>query len=397
MHPTLNRRAFLDIAAAYGTRAAFGATVVVAQTGLMPGTDWLLGEARAQSDKGKYRIRFGAGVISKANELQMQTGLYEFVKKAEELSGGELEFQVIDSSQACNEGTCGERVASRVIDMGNSSPQNMGSTFPYAIAMDFPFLWQDRTAYINFMYSKESNKLYRNVLREAYGIEPLWVSGEMRNIFLGQKYAGKAAITSFKEFQGAKVRITNSVMIANFMRSIGVNPIPLAWSETLEGLKSGVVDGAETWPGAATGFGMHRVLSHDVPLEFCVGCELFYMSRATFQKLPTKLQEAVLEASLHAMQVGYSGVDLARNKYIGNGPNPEANAAYQEVGLKVAKLSEAQLNEFKQAAALERNASLWGPARQTLDKVAGFDVYAGLKEAAAKQNGKPHAPQKWWS
>ena len=397
MHHTMSRRVFFDLAAAYGARAAFGATVVVAQTGFLPGTDWLLGEARAQSNKGKFRIRFGAGVVSKANELHLQTGLYEFVKKAEELSGGELEFQVIDSSQACNESTCGERVAAQVIDMGNSSPQNMGSTFPYAIAMDFPFLWQDRTGYINFMYSKESNKLYRNVLREAYGIEPLWVSGEMRNVFLGQKYTGKAAITSFKEFQGAKVRITNSVMIANFMRSIGVNPIPLAWSETLEGLKSGVVDGAETWPGAATGFGMHRVLSHDVPLEFCVGCELFYMSRAAFQKLPTKLQEVVLEASLHAMQVGYSGVDLARNKYIGNGAKPEANAAYQEVGIKVAKLSEAQLGEFKQAAAVERNAALWGSARQSLDKVAGFDVYSALKDAAGRHNGKPHMPQKWWS
>jgi TRAP-type C4-dicarboxylate transport system substrate-binding protein len=397
MPQTLSRRVFLDLAAAYGARAAFGATVVVAQTGILPGTDWLLGEARAQSNKGKYRIRFGAGVVSKANELHLQTGLYEFVKKAEELSGGELEFQIIDSSQACNESTCGERVASQVIDMGNSSPQNMGSTFPYAIAMDFPFLWKDRTGYINFMYSKDSNKLYRNVLREAYGIEPLWVSGEMRNIFLGQKYKGREAITSFKEFQGAKVRITNSVMIANFMRSIGVNPIPLAWSETLEGLKSGVVDGAETWPGAATGFGMHRVLSHDVPLEFCVGCELFYISRATFQKLPTKLQEVMLEASLHAMQIGYSGVDLARNKYIGNGRNAEASAAYKEVDIKVAALSEAQLSEFKQAAALERNASLWGPARQTLDKVGGFDVYSALKDAAGRHNGKPHMPQKWWS
>ena len=36
---------------------------------------------------------------------------------------------------------------------------------------------------------------------------------------------------------GAKIRITNSEMIANFAASLKMNPIPLAWSELLEGLK----------------------------------------------------------------------------------------------------------------------------------------------------------------
>lgn len=395
MKSKYSRRQFLEISGTYGLKAALGASVLAATTGMLPGTEFLASQARAS--EGKYKIRFGAGIISKSNEPHFATALYDFVDKAERMSDGALEFQVIDASQSCAEQTCGDRVLSGVIDMGNASPQNLGGVLPYTIAMDFPFLWQGREGYINFLYSKDSNEIYRDVLRNAYGIEPLWVSGEMRNLFLGMRYSGQDAITSPTDFANAKIRITNSVMIANFVKSIGAQPIPLAWTETLEGLKSGVVDGAETWPGAATGFGMHNVLSHDVPLEFCVGCEIFFMSRKTFGNLPTNLQEVILEASYEAMQLGYERVEEAKNKAIGNGATPAADAAYQQAGVKLAQLTEAQLAEYHEVADVEANGEIWSGARQMLDGVSGIDTFGAMKEAAAKHNGKPHTPQRWWS
>lgn len=394
MTANIPRRQFFDISKRYGLKAALAASVYAGTTGLIPGTDFLASHARARG--ARQRIRFGAGVLTRANERHLASGLYNFVEIAERLSGGELEFQVIDSAQSCAEATCGERVLGGVIDMGIASPQNLGTSMPYMIAMDFPFLWQGREGYINFLYSKDSNRVYRDVIRRAYGIEPLWVSGEMRNIFLGNRFRGRDAITDRRDFSGAKIRITNSVMIANFIRSIGAQPIPLAWAETLEGLKSGVVDGAETWPGAATGFGMHEVLTHEIPLEFSVGCMITFMSRRTFDRLTARQQGAILEASFQAMQIAYDGVNHASNQYVGNGPNPSPTAAYQQSGLRVARLSESQLNDYRHAADVERNAALWSGARRTVDRVSGFDTYGAMKEAAAKFNGKPHTPQRWW-
>lgn len=394
MKPNYSRRQFLEISGTYGLKAALGATVLAGTTGILPGTDFLVSQARAK--EGTHKIRFGAGIISKANEPHLATALYDFVDRAEKMSDGALEFQVIDAGQSCSEPTCGDRVLAGVIDMGNASPQNLGGVLPYTIAMDFPFLWQGREGYINFLYSKDSNAAYRDVIRNAYGIEPLWVSGEMRNIFLGMSFSGKDAITRPEDFANAKIRITNSVMIANFIKSIGAQPIPLAWTETLEGLKSGVVDGAETWPGAATGFGMHNVLSHDIPLEFCVGCEFFFMSSRTFNKLPTNLQEVILEASYEAMQLGYDAVETARNQFIGNGENPADDSAYKQVGIKLAQLSDEQLREYHDLADVEKNAETWSDARKMLDGVSGFDTFGTMKEAAATHNGKPHTPQRWW-
>ena len=392
----LTRRQFFAISGRYGTKAALYASATVAGGGLIPGLgEFVLRDARAQANA-KYKLRFGASLISPANDLHLRTGLYEFVKLVEQKSGGEVAIQIIDKSQACSETTCGDRVVNGVLDMGSSSPQNLGSVLPYSIALDWPFLWRDRTGYLNFLFSKESNKVYRDVLRNTYGIVPLFGSGEMRNIMMGLKYANQGPITSPARLQGAKIRITNSEMIANFVASMKMSPIPLAFSELLEGLKSGVVDAAETWPGAATGFGMQSVLAQDIAVEFSPGFELVFISAKSFDKLPDKIKLVFFEAAWEAMQLAYKGVDEARNKLIGNGPNPAPESAYLKSNIKHVKLTEAQRAEFKKVGSIEANPTLYSDVRKKLDGIARMDVLGALQEFELKISGKPLQPNKWW-
>lgn len=385
------------VARRYGLKAALFASAAGIVGGVVPGlSGFLVREARAQ-DKAKYRMRFGAGVISPANELHLRSGIYDFVKLVEEKSDGEVAIQVIDKSQGCAETTCGERVINSVLAIGSSSPQNLGSVMPYAIALDWPFLWKDRTEYLNFLFSGDSNRLYRDVIRKAYGVVPLYGSGEMRNVMMGLKYSGKPAIVSPAGLQGAKIRITNSEMIANFAQSMKMNPIPLAWTELLEGLKSGVVDAAETWPGAATGFGMHSVLAQDVGLQFSPGFEMVFIAASVFDKLPDGVKAVFLDASYEAMRKSYAGVAEAQNTVVGNGSQPAPDSAYAKSNIKHSRLTDAQREEFSALGSVENNAQLYAPTRKKLDAIAGFDVYGAIKEARAKVVGKSLQPVKWWA
>jgi len=392
----LSRREFFAVSARYGLKAALFASASVA-SGVLPGLrEFVVRDANAQA-AAKYKIRFGASVIAPANELHLRTGIYEFVKLVEQNSGGEVSIQVIDKSQACAETTCGDRVVNGVFDMGSSSPQNLGTVFSYAVALDWPFLWADRTGYHNFLFSPESNKIYRDVLRRAYGIVPLYGSGEMRNVMMGLKYIDRPPITSPSGLVGAKIRITNSEMIANFAKSMKMNPIPLAWTELLEGLKSGVVDAAETWPGAATGFGMHSVLAQDVAVGFSPGFELIFISAKVFDRLPDKIKLVMLEAAAKAMEFGHRGVEEAQNAQVGNGPHPAPDSAYAKSKIRHVKLTGSQLAEFKALGGVDRNPGLYGETRAKLDKIAGFDVYGALKDFQARVAGKPLQPGKWWA
>ncbi len=386
----------VNIARRYGLKAALFASASGIVGGVVPGlSDFLVRDAKAQA-KAKYRLRFGASVITPTNELHLRTGIYDFVKRVEENSGGEVSIQIIDKTQACAETTCGERVINNVLEIGSSSPQNLGSVMPYSIALDWPFLWPDRTDYLNFLYSKESNRLYRDVMRKAYGVVPLYGSGEMRNVMMGLKYSGRPAMVSPAGLQGAKIRITNSEMISNFAQSMKLNPIPLAWTELLEGLKSGVVDAAETWPGAATGFGMHTVLSQDVAVEFSPGFELVFISASVFDKFPDKVKQAFLEASYDTQKSAYDAVALAQNAVIGNGKNPAPDSVYVKSNIKHSRLTAAQRAEFAALGGVEANAQLYSATRKKLDQIAGLDVYGAMKEVKDKLVGKPLQPVKWW-
>lgn len=390
-------RAIVDIARRHGLKAALFASASGIVGGIVPGlSNFLIREAKAQAEA-KYRLRFGASVISPSNELHLCTGVYDFVKRVEAKSGGEVAIQIIDKSQACSETTCGERVINKVLAIGSSSPQNLGSVTPYSIALDWPFLWNDRTEYLNFLFSKDSNRLYRDVMRKAYGIVPLYGSGEMRDIMMGLKYAGRPAIVSPAGLQGAKIRITNSEMIANFAQSMKMNPIPLAFTELLEGLKSGVVDAAETWPGAATGFGMQSVLSQDVAVEFSPGFELVFISASVFDKFPDKIKLVFLEAAYETQQSAYGAVAVAQDTVVGNGKNPSPDSAYVKSDIKLSRLTQAQRAEFSAIGSVDSNAQLYSATRKKLDEIAGLDVYGALKQVQGKLAGKPLQPVKWWA
>ncbi len=122
---------------------------------------------------------------------------------------------------------------------------------------------------------------------------------------LGKKFADKPLITSVEQLAGTKNRVTGTQLGRIAMSSMNLGPVPIAWEETLDGLKQGLIDGAETWMGAAAYANMSPVLSQAVDLRFFCGTEHTAMNHATFKKLPAKLQDVVLRdvlrrAAVHA-------------------------------------------------------------------------------------------------
>jgi len=384
----ISRRQFLSGAA--HSAAALGAASMIPGAG-----SFFIRSAKAS--KGKYNFRFGASVVSKTNNEHLQTGIYYFVKELEESTDGEIRVQIIDRAQGCAETNCGSRVVNGIYDIGSSSPQNLGSVFPYSIALDWPMLWGSRDEYINFLFSPESNQLYRDVFARRYGVIPLFGSGEMRSIMMGAKYKDADTIRTPDKLRGAKIRITNSEMIAAFASSMKMNPVPLAFTELLEGLRSGVVDATETWPAAATGFGMQNVISQDIAVDFCPGFEMVFISKRAYEKLPARLQEAMLEASYKAMIHGYNGVKKAQNEIVGNGPDPSPSSVYEKVGLRHVTLSQSERDAFADVAGVSNNEDLYASIRSKLKGIAGRDVLDPLREFQASVAGKPLKPQRWWA
>ena len=76
-----------------------------------------------------------------------------------------------------------------------------------------------------------------------------------------------------------------------------MNPTPVAWEETLDGLKQGLIDGAETWASAVAYANMSPVVSQSVDLKFFCGTEHTAMNAEVFDSLEGYLQDAVMESA----------------------------------------------------------------------------------------------------
>jgi hypothetical protein len=182
----------------------------------------------------------------------------------------------------------------------------------------------------------------------------------------------------------------------NFTQSLGMNPIPLAWVETLEGMKSGVVDAMETFPSAAAGYGMTAVSAQAVDINFSPGVCPAFVSSASFDKLPDRLKEVVYEASWEAQKVAYEAGEVANNLIVGSGSDPAVDSNYQKLPMKDVRLTDAERAVFADVGGVEANMDLYGKMRSGMDKIAGFDVFGEMKEQADALAGKPIDMQKWW-
>lgn len=385
----------VDIKRRYGLMALGYAAAGVAATGLMPNVGkYVVGQAHA-STTAKHSLRFGTLISEKADSF-LESGIYHLATAIQEKSDGEIAIQLIDKGQACAENTCAQKVANGVLDMGTASSTNLSSVLAYSNAIDWPMLWSGRTEIFNYLFSPESEKSYRGVLRSAYGVEMLSYYGDMRSIYMGLKYSDLDEIRTPDALKGAKIRISVSEMFQNFTQSLGMNPIPLAWVETLEGMKSGVVDAMETFPSAAAGYGMTAVSAQAVDINFSPGVCPAFVSSTSFDKLPDRLKEVVYEASWEAQKVAYEAGEVANNLIVGSGSDPATDSNYQKLPMKDVRLTDAERAVFAEVGGVEANMDLYGKMRSSMDKIAGFDVFGEMKEQADAVGGKPINMQKWW-
>lgn len=394
---TLSRRDFLRISADYGTKAALFAAVAGTTSATLI-SQFAARDAQA-AKKAKYTIRHGVSVVNPKNEEFLQTRAYDLAKWIEEGSDGEIAVQILDSGQACAENQCVERVGAGVLDMGNSSAQNAAAVIYHAQALDWPFLWRDPQSLLNLLHDPAMNPVYRDVWREKYGVEFLYCTNELRDIFMGLKYSDLPEVRHPDGLKGRKLRITNSTMIQNFAESLGMSPVPLAWTETLEGMKSGVVDGMETWGGAAASFGMTKVTAQVLELDFCPGTGSCFMNLRAMERMPERLQDVVRESSRRASEESYHNLLVALNTVTGAGPNPTPESNYVQLKdtMRHVRLTEDEMDAFRERGSVERNGEIYSGIRKELDSLAGLDVFGAIAEFEEKVRGKPLNPQKWWA
>ena len=165
----------------------------------------------------------------------------KFKEIIEKESGGKIKVQKFIGGSMGDEQANVKQLRTAEIHMAVLACGNLTPFAPAAGVFYLPYgftsLDKNTKVFTNDAFMKKMNDL----IAKQSGTRPLgWLRAGYRHIT-----NSKHPITKMSDLKGLKIRVPAVELQLAAFRSWGVEPHPLAWSETFNGLQQGVVDGQE--------------------------------------------------------------------------------------------------------------------------------------------------------
>ncbi len=353
------------------------------------------------SKEAKHTLKFGAAGFNARNLLIERAGALFFAQDLEERTDGEIRIEFIGDNQLCGQLSCVKKTQQGIVDIYAASTQNSAGGAPYLNVLDYAYVFPGRASQYHFMYHPESQKLLREPLEKRHGLKFLFSHCELRGIQLGLKWQDAPTVDKIETLFGTKNRVTGTQLGRIAMDLLNLNPVPVAWEETLDGLKQGLIDGAETWASAVAYANMSPVVSQCVDLRFFCGTEHTSMSAKVFDSLGGELQDAVMESAYTSQVHVQAANEAALVKTVGYSDPQLPNTIFARDNVRMAFLPDAEIKKAEEMCSPEFNPDPWEQWRERINKWAGgIDTYTDLhrvaREVPADMLPENVEPRRWW-
>lgn len=151
-------------------------------------------------------------------------------------SGGTMELELFANGQLGQEREMFEGMQMGTTEMAVMTNSYVSNFIPACGALDLPFVFES--------VDQAMSVLGHDFLFESFqgsGVVPLsWGVGGFRNLVT----VGKA-VASPADLKGMKIRCLENNTYMNTYSTLGANPTPMAWSETIPGLQQKTVEGLD--------------------------------------------------------------------------------------------------------------------------------------------------------
>lgn len=400
----VSRRQFNKIAGTFGLTATLLGWSGLSKTELISTSEALAATAsdiqkKRYGKKARFNLKLGT---SQTPETLLKTrgGSLVFIADLEARTDGEIRVEFIGGNKLCNELTCVKHCMKGEIDLFYTTTQNAAHQAPYLNVLDFAYLWPSRAAQYYFFYHPESERLFREPLRKFHKLQFLFTNCQLRGIMMGQKYKDKPKIMTVDALKDTKIRVTSTQLGRITLRLIGTRPIPIAWKDTLNALKIGLVDGAETFSSACT-HSMVSVVSQDIHCQLFSGNSATIMNLASYQKLGPKLQHELMESAYLTQVHVQTSSEAGLTNIIGITDPPLSGTVYDKFSVKNCYWPKSELEKAERMSSPKFNPDPWEKWRKRLNRMSGGreifeELYAIAREIPESTMAINVEPRRWW-
>jgi TRAP-type transport system periplasmic protein len=220
-----------------------------------------------------------------------------FVAAFEENTGGEHTATLFLNGQLGSEQNTVNEAAMGTLDFSLLAINNITPFSPTVGTLTLPYVILSLDDAIALTQGEIGQQMTENTIRDA-GVRIVgWTYTGFRRLTNSVK-----PVETVEDLQGLVIRVPkNEIMIATY-NAWGINPTPMAWSETFAALQQGVVDGQDNPYLTINAMQFFEVQDHITDIRYIFSIEPLVVSEMVFQQLSEEEQTAILEAGQTATE-----------------------------------------------------------------------------------------------
>jgi tripartite ATP-independent transporter DctP family solute receptor len=184
------------------------------------------------------------------------------------------------------------------VDYAIVSPAHMSTFSQAAPFIDAPFLFRDLDHW-NAVLESDVLQPIADELEERAGVMLIgYAGGGTRNIFANKE------VSSLEEIQGLKIRVQGAPIWSSTFTAIGMAPTVIAYNEVYNAIQNNVISAGENEAAGVEQMKFYEVAPNLAMTQHAITIRPLCFSKATFDRLPEGLQEAILRAGKEAGTYG---------------------------------------------------------------------------------------------
>ncbi len=271
---------------------------------------------------------------NQAADYPTSQGAYYFAQLVEERTDGRIQIIVYAGGSLGREKDIIRQMQYGGVDFARISISQLGETVPKLNVLQMPYLYNSSA----HMWSVLDGEIGENLLVEVnnYDLVGLsWYDAGTRNF-----YNSVRPITCLEDMQGMEIRVQESSLMEDMVKSLGATPVPLSYEEVYSAIEVGEVDGAENnWPSYES-MKHYEVARYWTEDEHTRVPEIQLCSEITWELLSEEDQEiirqAAVESAIYERELWAEREKTAKEKAIAG-------------GTEVTELSPAEIARFRDA------------------------------------------------
>ena len=224
----------------------------------------------------------------------------KFKQQLEKKTGGKTKINLFPNGQLGNEQDTVNNASMGLLDFSVLAINNVTPFSPSVGLLTMPYVILSPEEAKTLTQGEIGQQLVKNTIKDANVRIVGWAYSGFRVLT-----NSKRPIESLADLKGLVIRVPRNEIMMSTYQAWGVNPTPMAWSETFTGLQLGVVDGQDNPYITIDAMKFNEVQKYVTNIRYIFSIEPLIVSESVFQSQKPAMQAMILEAGKEATEHSY--------------------------------------------------------------------------------------------